>query len=260
MQRPDSVDLAVDRTSEVPLGTQLIWKLRTLIATGQLHPRDKLPGIREVAESAGVNVNTVRSVFARLEDQGLLSSEHGRGTFVARDVKPASVLAQMADAALTQARAAGIDPRELAAALYVTLPEGAPQAEGGEPPAADERALRRALRAEIAALERELATLDPLGRIDTSPPRAGQDREAAPRILTAAELTKARDELAHRVQQLRRERDQWRAEAQELEELERLEREEERAVERASGQRPSRWREGGIWTGPSHTRVSWTSP
>jgi DNA-binding transcriptional MocR family regulator len=29
-----------------------------------------------------VNVNTVRTVYGRLEQQGLLSSEHGRGTFV----------------------------------------------------------------------------------------------------------------------------------------------------------------------------------
>ena len=71
------------RVSEVALGTQLIWKLRTLIARGTVPPGAKLPGIREVAESAGVNVNTVRSVFARLEEQGLLTSEHGRGTFVA---------------------------------------------------------------------------------------------------------------------------------------------------------------------------------
>ena len=35
-----------------------------------------------MAEMAGVNVNTVRTVYARLEQEGLLVSEHGRGTFV----------------------------------------------------------------------------------------------------------------------------------------------------------------------------------
>jgi DNA-binding transcriptional MocR family regulator len=35
-----------------------------------------------MASLAGVNVNTVRTVYGRLEQQGLLSSEHGRGTFV----------------------------------------------------------------------------------------------------------------------------------------------------------------------------------
>jgi len=76
------VDLRVDRDGEVPLGTQLAWKLRALIESGDLAGGDRLPSVREAAGSAGVNVNTVRSVYARLENEGLLSSEQGRGTFV----------------------------------------------------------------------------------------------------------------------------------------------------------------------------------
>jgi DNA-binding transcriptional MocR family regulator len=39
--------------------------------------------VRELAIEAGVNVNTVRSVYGRLENDGLVRSEQGRGTFVA---------------------------------------------------------------------------------------------------------------------------------------------------------------------------------
>src|SRR5438105_14860682 len=116
----EGLDLSVDRTSEVALGTQLIWKLRALIARGVLPPGSKLPGIREVADAAGVNVNTVRSVFARLEEQGLLASEHGRGTFVAASAQPNETLADAAATAAANAREAGIDLRDLAAALYVS--------------------------------------------------------------------------------------------------------------------------------------------
>src|SRR5437764_58033 len=45
----EQLDLSVDRETEVPVSTQLIWKLRTLIATGALPPGARLPGIREVA-------------------------------------------------------------------------------------------------------------------------------------------------------------------------------------------------------------------
>jgi DNA-binding transcriptional regulator YhcF (GntR family) len=76
------VDLRVDRDAEVPLGTQLAWKLRSLIESGGLAAGDRLPSVREAATSAGVNVNTVRAVYGRLESEGLLSSEQGRGTFV----------------------------------------------------------------------------------------------------------------------------------------------------------------------------------
>jgi GntR family transcriptional regulator len=74
--------LRVDRDSGIPIGTQLAWALERLIGSGALRPGEQLPSVRQLAEAAGVNVNTVRSVYARLEDRGLLDSEHGRGTFV----------------------------------------------------------------------------------------------------------------------------------------------------------------------------------
>lgn len=77
-----SGQLQVDRDSGVPIGTQLAWKLEQLIAAGSLGPEAQLPSVRGLAGAVGVNVNTVRSVYARLEERGLLSSEHGRGTFV----------------------------------------------------------------------------------------------------------------------------------------------------------------------------------
>lgn len=76
------LDLRVERGGEVPLGTQLSWKLRRLVGE-RLAPGDRLPSLREVAAAAGVNVNTARAVYAKLEAEGLLRSEQGRGTFVA---------------------------------------------------------------------------------------------------------------------------------------------------------------------------------
>ena len=70
------------RDSGVPLGVQLAEKLTGAITDGDLRPGDQLPSVRQMATLAGVNVNTVRTVYGRLEQQGLLTSEHGRGTFV----------------------------------------------------------------------------------------------------------------------------------------------------------------------------------
>ena len=50
---------------------------------GTLSTGDRLPSVRELAEVAGVNVNTARAVYSRLESEGLVRSEQGRGTFVA---------------------------------------------------------------------------------------------------------------------------------------------------------------------------------
>jgi len=76
------LDLSVDRHADVPLGAQLARKLRQHVGSGRLGAGDRLPRLREAATAAGVNLNTVRAVYGRLEHEGLVRTEHGRGTFV----------------------------------------------------------------------------------------------------------------------------------------------------------------------------------
>lgn len=84
----ERLDLTVDRTAELPLGAQLTAQIRACVREGRIEAGDRLPSVRELAEAVGVNVNTARSVYARLESEGLVRSEHGRGTFVSG--RPAS--------------------------------------------------------------------------------------------------------------------------------------------------------------------------
>jgi GntR family transcriptional regulator len=77
------LDLRIDRDGDVPLGAQLAGRIRAAVESGPLRPGDRLPSVRELAEAARVNVNTARTVYARLESEGVVRSEHGRGTFVA---------------------------------------------------------------------------------------------------------------------------------------------------------------------------------
>jgi DNA-binding transcriptional regulator YhcF (GntR family) len=76
-------DLTVDRSAGVPLGTQLAARIRAAVDDGALSPGDQLPSVRALADAVGVNVNTVRAVYARLEAEGIVRSEQGRGTFLA---------------------------------------------------------------------------------------------------------------------------------------------------------------------------------
>ena len=90
--KPSGLHLGVDRDADMPLGAQLAAALRDAIGSGSLAPGDRLPSVRDLAAEAGVNVNTVRAVYGKLEHEGLVSSEHGRGTFVAAGARsdPAS--------------------------------------------------------------------------------------------------------------------------------------------------------------------------
>ena len=62
------------------------------IESGALREGDRLPSEEELAASQGVSVGTVQKALARLAHSGLISRQHGRGTFVSgRSVAPADV-------------------------------------------------------------------------------------------------------------------------------------------------------------------------
>ena len=249
-QSPDFPDFRLERDSGLPLGTQLGWRLRTLIASGQLAAGERLPAVREMAELAEVNVNTVRGVYSRLADEGAIVSEHGRGTFVA-DAEAARRGLDRVRAAFEPGPTAG--GRAARATAGLASPDRAAATRGVAPEApraaTAETRRRASLRAEIALLERELAALEPPnGGPRNGPDAAERARPPAPQLLTAAELERIRDELVERLQPLRADRTIARGER----ERERLEQAPEPRRQRAIASSAPRFE-----TGPSGWSLRW---
>jgi len=185
-----TLEIVIDREGDVPVGTQLAWALRSDILRGALAPGARLPALHRLAEQTGVNVNTIRAVYRRLERSGLVVTRHGSGTFVTGSAADPDALAQLVASARSAARDAGLDLRDVAAALYVDVVE---------PPAPDEQAYeRRRLRAQIAALEQTLSDLV-ARRPGFVPAPDESPRPARPRLLDAAELAEQRDGLVRRL-------------------------------------------------------------
>jgi DNA-binding transcriptional MerR regulator len=130
-------------------------------------------------------------VYQRLEQEGLIDSRQGTGTFVASVAQEPSAVGQIAADAARQARKTGVDPREVAAALYVTA----------EPPldaAAQAGERRRELRAQIAALEQALSEIQ--ARHPSLIPTPSKPlRHAGPRLLSVQELERVRTGLVRRL-------------------------------------------------------------
>src|SRR6476469_9864582 len=78
----DNLRIAVDRDADVPIGVQIAWTIRARIGDGTFAPGQRLPGLRALADATGVNFNTARAVYQRLESDGLVDSRRGAGTFV----------------------------------------------------------------------------------------------------------------------------------------------------------------------------------
>jgi DNA-binding transcriptional regulator YhcF (GntR family) len=210
-RRLDEFAAAIDRDAEVPIGLQLGWALSARIYDGEFRPGQRLPGLRELAEASGLNVNTVRAVYQRLEQRGLLESHQGSGTFVARTLPRPSAVGTIAADAAREAEAIGVDPREVAAALYVAMPQGAPSTPATQTPApagaemedmgeetAGALARRRALRAQIATLERAIGEIE-AEHPGVVPRPTPTRRGPGPTLLSAAELEQVRSALVRRL-------------------------------------------------------------
>jgi 2-aminoadipate transaminase len=68
--------------SEEPLYKQLFEQIAGRIRSGDLPRGERLPATRELAGLLGLNRATVSAAYAMLEEQGLLSGQVGRGSFV----------------------------------------------------------------------------------------------------------------------------------------------------------------------------------
>jgi DNA-binding transcriptional regulator YhcF (GntR family) len=189
----------LDPGSDVPLGVQLTWRLRALIITGRLTAGEALPSLRRVADWAGVNVNTVRAVYESLEQDGLIHSQQGRGTFVAEGVAAEPDLESIALEALQRGQSSGQDLRDVAIVIMacadmldaeerLSAPAAEPVAEASEDSETIE--VRQELRRQIARLEAELtAYVRDLPEFYTATPRAQA------RVTGVDELERTRDTL-----------------------------------------------------------------
>jgi LacI family transcriptional regulator len=72
----------IDPRSDVGIAAQIRTRIAFLIADRELAPGERLPSVRELARRLGVNINTVRSAYAKLETDGLVRTRHGVGTVV----------------------------------------------------------------------------------------------------------------------------------------------------------------------------------
>lgn len=209
-----TLDFTLDRAAEVPIGVQLAWAIRTRIEDGRLTAGRRLPGLREVAEVLGVNSNTVRAVYSRLELEGLVDSRQGSGTFVAAAPPRGVSASAIATSAAQEALEVGVDPREVAAALYVTATRtdasGAseasrmPRAETAgatKTAASNEASRKRLLRSQIAALQQTVGELEAEHPTLVAPPaeHGAQAAHDGPRLPSAEELEQVRLGLLRRL-------------------------------------------------------------
>ncbi len=73
---------AVDKHSGIPAYLQIMNIIKKEIVIGNLKSQDRLPPVRELQKTFGVNVNTVMRALEKLQTEDILEAQHGVGYFV----------------------------------------------------------------------------------------------------------------------------------------------------------------------------------
>jgi GntR family transcriptional regulator len=73
----------ISQTDARPMYQQIMEQIRARIAAGDWAAGRELPSIRALAAALSVSVITVKRAYLDLENEGVIVTRHGKGSFVA---------------------------------------------------------------------------------------------------------------------------------------------------------------------------------
>ena len=114
--------------SSRPIYLQIIERVQMDIITGRYQAGDKLPSVRDLAQEAAVNPNTMQKALSELERSGLIYSQRTSGRFITEDKElihqmKKGLAAAEVSAFVAHMKQLGITPEEIRQLLAETIEE-----------------------------------------------------------------------------------------------------------------------------------------
>ena len=78
----NKLTLNLDIRSGLPIYTQIVNQIQSQLVNGLLKPGDQLPTVRALAQELRVNFNTVARAYRILDEERIISTQQGRGTYI----------------------------------------------------------------------------------------------------------------------------------------------------------------------------------
>lgn len=75
--------IIINNSSQVPIYEQISRRIKELIASGELIEGAPLPSVRALAKELKISALTVKKSYDSLEEEGFVTTVHGKGSFVA---------------------------------------------------------------------------------------------------------------------------------------------------------------------------------
>lgn len=107
--RSDYLFITLNYKSRIPLCDQLCESVIRLVACGALAAGEKLPSVRLLAQDLGINPNTVQKAYRKLEQDEIIETVPGKGSFVSQQKEAKEQLRSSGLAALEKGIQTALD-------------------------------------------------------------------------------------------------------------------------------------------------------
>ncbi|MCL2580770.1 MAG: GntR family transcriptional regulator [Oscillospiraceae bacterium] len=97
---------------------QIVQRFHRSLVSGELSGADRIPSIRDLAVSLGVNTNTIQRAYQEMERSGLIYSKRGMGFFIVEEEQviekvKQEVVSQAVVRFLSEMRSLGFDDAKI---------------------------------------------------------------------------------------------------------------------------------------------------
>ena len=123
------MNIIINHSSMVPIYEQIVDAVKTQIRKGELKEDENLPSVRMLAKELKISALTVKKAYDALEEEGFVTTIHGKGTFVTASDKQLAVEARKRaveekfDKAIDKAVSVGMNQNEILELVQLLLDE-----------------------------------------------------------------------------------------------------------------------------------------
>jgi len=121
------LNLIINHTSMEPIYEQIIAQIKAEVIEGRMTAGDALPSVRTLSRELKISALTVKKAYDNLEEEGLIVTVHGKGSFIAAANQELLMeerrkeLEKELEAAVQKARTGGLTAKEIRESFEIIM-------------------------------------------------------------------------------------------------------------------------------------------
>ena len=121
------MNLIINHTSMEPIYEQIIAQIKAEVIEGRMTAGDALPSVWALSRELKISALTVKKAYDNLEEEGLIVTVHGKGSFIAAANQELLMeerrkeLEKELEAAVQKARTGGLTAKEIRESFEIIM-------------------------------------------------------------------------------------------------------------------------------------------